>query len=199
MKILIVDDDPTAIMVLDAMLRQLGHQPEVATDGQQGWEKYLSLHPGVVISDWVMPGLDGLELCRRIRGHGGDYSFFVLVSQRTTATDNLKLAVEAGVDDFLQKPVRQEDLWLRLRMAERILNYDREVRHLEEFIPICSYCKKVRDDKNYWEQIEQYINTRTGSNFSHSVCPDCYNRVVVPQMNQIGAEVPPHPQVKRVT
>ena len=185
-------------MVFETMLRQLGHETMAAKDGAQAWEMFLGMQPGVVISDWMMPGVDGLELCRRIRSQVGDYSFFILVSHRTTDTDNLKLAVEAGVDDFLQKPLQQEDLWLRLRMAERILKYDREVRHLEKFIPICSYCKKVRDDKNYWNQIENYIKSRTGSNFSHSVCPDCYTRVVVPQMQELGAEPPPHPQAQRV-
>ncbi len=60
-----------------------------------------------------------------------------------------------------------------------------QVRQLEELMPICSYCKKIRDDQNYWQQIEGYINERTGSEFSHSVCPDCYTRVIVPELDSM--------------
>jgi hypothetical protein len=79
---------------------------------------------------------------------------------------------------------------MRLRVAERILRYTTQVRQLEELLPICSYCKKIRDDHNYWQQIEGYINERTGSEFSHSVCPDCYQRVVLPELNQLKASPP---------
>lgn len=70
-------------------------------------------------------------------------------------------------------------------MAERILRYTTQVRLLESMLPICICCKKIRDDKNYWQQIETYINDRTGAEFSHSICPDCYERVMVPQINAL--------------
>ena len=97
---------------------------------------------------------------------------------------------DAGVDDFLAKPMNFEELWTRLRVAERILSYATQVRQLEQLLPICSYCKKIRDDKNYWQQMEGYINERTGSEFSHSVCPDCYQRVVVPELEKITGKNP---------
>jgi hypothetical protein len=98
------------------------------------------------------------------------------------------------VDDFLTKPLEFTELWTRLRVAERILGFTRQVKLLEEMLPICSYCKKVRDDRNYWQQIEGYISERTGFDFSHSVCPDCYQRVVIPELEQLKAAmsaVPP--------
>jgi uncharacterized protein YlaI len=67
---------------------------------------------------------------------------------------------------------------------------------LEAFLPICSYCKKVRDDQNYWQQIEAYINQRTGSEFSHSICPDCYQRVIIPELERIRSGM--GPAVRRV-
>jgi phosphoserine phosphatase RsbU/P len=70
-------------------------------------------------------------------------------------------------------------------VAERILRYTTQVRQLEEMLPICSYCKKIRDDQNYWQQLEGYISVRTGTDFSHSVCPDCYQRVVIPELAQL--------------
>jgi len=97
-------------------------------------------------------------------------------------------AADAGVDDFLSKPLNIEELWMRLRVAERILRYATQVQQLEELLPICSYCKKIRDDQNYWQQMEGYINERTGSEFSHSVCPDCMTSVVQPEMDEMRAE-----------
>ena len=66
---------------------------------------------------------------------------------------------------------------MRLRVAERILQFTTEVRQLESFLPICGYCKKIRDDSNYWQQIESYFKQKQGTQFSHSVCPDCMERV----------------------
>jgi hypothetical protein len=83
-------------------------------------------------------------------------------------------------------------------VAERILNYATQVRQLEQIIPICGYCRKLRDDQNYWSQVEEYIGKQTGSSFSHGVCPDCYDQVIVPQMKELGVEPPPYPQAKRV-
>ena len=100
-------------------------------------------------------------------------------------------ATDAGVDDFLAKPINSIQLWMRLRVAERILGFTTEVRQLESFLPICGYCKKVRDDQNYWQQIEEYINTRTGTNFSHGVCPDCIEKVLRPQLAKLGVTMPP--------
>jgi sigma-B regulation protein RsbU (phosphoserine phosphatase) len=145
-----------------------------------------------VVSDWAMPQMDGLELCRKIRASvGAEYTYFILLTGRDASGENQQTAADAGVDDFLTKPLNFDELWNRLRVAERILRYATQVRQLEEMMPICSYCKKIRDDKNYWQQIEGYINERTGSEFSHSVCPDCYQRVVIPEIEQLK-----HPKAK---
>ncbi len=200
MKILLADDDPIATAVLDAALRQLGHDVQPAADGPAAWTLFANSQARLVVSDWLMPGFDGLEFCRRIRARGGDYTYFILLSNLSSSGGRLEQAIAAGVDDFLNKPVNVDELRLRLHVAERILNYATQVRQLESFIPICTYCKKVRNDKNYWDQIETYINAHTGSQFSHGVCPDCYDRVLVPQM--LAAGIPPdvaaRPQAGRV-
>ncbi|MBI2813617.1 MAG: response regulator [Opitutae bacterium] len=191
MKVLIAEDDPIAGRVLEAALVKLGHEPQITNDGEAAWQLLQAQPVRVVVSDWRMPRLDGLELCRRIRARPGDYVCFILLTQQAATAGNLKEAMEAGVDDFLGKPVDHGQLWMRLRVAERILQFTTEVRQLESFLPICSYCKNVRDDKNYWHRIEQYINQRTGANFSHGVCPSCYERVLVPQMLAAGLTPPP--------
>jgi sigma-B regulation protein RsbU (phosphoserine phosphatase) len=192
MKVLIAEDDQIARMVLEAALGKLGHEALIAEDGEKAWEMVQAHDVRVVVSDWQMPRVDGLELCRRLRARGGDYLYFILLTQMAANPKNLAEATEAGVDDFLGKPIDPGQLWMRLRVAERILGFTTEVKQLESFLPICGYCKNVRDDKNYWQRIEQYVSSRTGANFSHGVCPDCYDRVLVPQMVALGITPPPH-------
>ncbi|MCX6943506.1 MAG: response regulator [Verrucomicrobiota bacterium] len=188
MRILAVEDDAVSRTILRLALRKLGHEVVEAVDGAEAWKMLAQEPVRVVVSDWSMPTMDGLELCRRIRAKvGAGYTYFILLTARDASRENQLAAAEAGVDDFLTKPLDVNELWNRLRVAERILRYATQVRQLEEMMPICSYCKKIRDDKNYWQQIEGYINERTGSEFSHSICPDCYQRVVIPEIESLKA------------
>ncbi|HEY4248411.1 MAG TPA: response regulator [Lacunisphaera sp.] len=191
MKVLIAEDDTIASRVLEAALRKLGHEVLMANDGESAWQILQTESVRAVVSDWQMPRLDGLDLCRRVRKREGDYVYFILLTHMEASEKNLEEATDAGVDDFLAKPINSIQLWMRLRVAERILGFTTEVRQLESFLPICGYCKKVRDDKNYWQQIEEYINTRTGTNFSHGVCPDCIEKVLRPQLAKLGVTMPP--------
>ena len=189
MRILTVEDDPVARRVLRQALENLGHEVIEAEDGESALKLLADDKIRVIVSDWVMPRLDGLEFCRRVRARAAEeYVYFILLTSATASVDNQREAGDAGVDAFLNKPLDVTELWMRLRVAERILRYATQVRQLEQFLPICSYCKKIRDDQNYWTQIESYINERTGTDFSHSVCPDCYTRVVAPEIAKIRAE-----------
>lgn len=191
MKVLVAEDDPIARRVLEAALVKLGHEPVSAEDGEAAWKIFQTEPVRVVVSDWRMPRLDGLELCRRIRARPGNYTYFILLTQMAATDPNLSATTEAGVDDFLAKPVESSQLWMRLRVAERILGFTTEIQQLESILPICGYCKKVRDDKNYWQQIEAYFNQHTGAKFSHGVCPDCYDRILVPEAQALGISLPP--------
>ena len=203
MKILAVEDDPVARAVLNRALLKLGHEVIEARDGAEALRVLEKEPVRLIVSDWMMPELDGLGLCRAVRGRmNADYVYFILLTGQQADVDNQREAIEAGVDDFLTKPLDLQEIWMRLRVAERILRYATEVRQLEAFLPICGYCKKVRDDQNYWQQIESYINERTGTDFSHSVCPDCYQRVVMPELEKLRASAAetapsPKPRVER--
>jgi DNA-binding response OmpR family regulator len=186
MKVLAVEDDPVARAILRRTLERLGHEVVEAKDGEEAWVAWLREKPRVAVSDWQMPRLDGLGLCKRFRAQEGrDYVYFILLTATNDSAHNRRAAAEAGVDDFLTKPIELSRLWARLRVAERILKYTTQVHRLEEMMPMCSYCKKIRDDQNYWQQIESYINERTGTEISHSVCPECYQRVVVPELERL--------------
>ena len=90
------------------------------------------------------------------------------------ADQRFALRFGGRIDDFLTKPLDREAILMRLRVAERILEYTTQIRQLKELIPICMYCKRIRDDSNYWDQLETYIHMHTGSNFSHGICPECF-------------------------
>jgi phosphoserine phosphatase RsbU/P len=175
MKILIAEDDPVASKILRMTLEQVGHEVIVVANGADAWKRFLEEPVRLVVSDWMMPELDGLQLCRRIREQlEGDYTYFILLTANHAGRENLALAMEAGIDDFLQKPIDREAVWMRLRVAERILGFTRQIRQLGELLPICAFCKKIRDDGAYWKQFEAYIHEHTGSQFSHGVCPQCF-------------------------
>ena len=99
MKILVVEDNAVAAAILEAALIKLGHEPTRAADGLTAWRAFELNPVRVVVSDWLMPGIDGLELCRRIRARGGEYTYFILLSAVESNTGNLELALDAGVTE----------------------------------------------------------------------------------------------------
>jgi len=183
MRILIVEDDFDARDMLKVMLRLDGHDVVAASNGGEGWDEFRKERFSVVISDWLMPDTDGLELCRRIRtSETTRYSYVILLTALHGKSRYLE-AMGAGVDDFLSKPYDPDELRARLLVAERIVGLQDRVKRLEGVLPTCMYCKKIRDERNKWVHIEQYISQRTEACFSHGVCPDCYNDVVRPQLD----------------
>lgn len=194
MKILIAEDDPVSVKILQLTLHHWGHEVVTSADGDQAWQSFDSNPFRVVISDWMMPGMDGLELCQRVRTRPRtDYTYFILLTAINTGRDNLRKAMDAGVDDFLTKPLDREAVMMRLRVAERILEFTRQIRQLSELIPICMYCKRVRDvreDNDYWKQLESYIHEHTGSNFSHGICPECF-KTQIESFNRRGFSIAP--------
>ena len=191
MKILIAEDDPVSVKVLQFTLQHYGHEVVAAASGSEAWEKFDADPVRVIVSDWMMPGLNGLELCQKVRARPKtDYTYFILLTAINTGRDNLRQAMDAGIDDFLTKPLDREAILMRLRVAERILEFTTQIRMLKELIPICMYCKRVRDDSNYWDQVEHYIHEHTGSNFSHGICPACFEQQVA-SLHRAGLTIAP--------
>jgi len=183
MNILIAEDEMVSRRLLEKFLTETGHTVDAVGNGSEAWEHFCHKRNKVVISDWRMPDMDGLELCKKIRADDcEDYTYFILLSGVTRTRENFLQAARAGVDDFLTKPINHDEIWMRLRVAERILSYTRQIQQLESILPICAYCKKIRDDGDYWEQLETYMTEHAGMDFSHSICPDCYDRHVMPEI-----------------
>jgi sigma-B regulation protein RsbU (phosphoserine phosphatase) len=175
--ILIAEDDPVSARILEAALLKFGYQPLIARHGLEAWERFDEQPVRVIVSDWMMPRLDGLAFCEKVRARAHTpYTYFILLTANQTSAENHERASAAGVDDFLTKPLDREAIRMRLRVAERILKYTAEIRQLQEMIPICTYCRKVRDSHDYWDKVESYIQKETGSRFSHGACPECYDK-----------------------
>jgi sigma-B regulation protein RsbU (phosphoserine phosphatase) len=180
--LLIAEDDAVTRMTLSAKLKGLGYEVTVAADGKEAWADLQVAHFPVVISDWQMPGLEGVDLCRRIRARtDGRYTYFILVTS-AGGKERYLSGMEAGADDFIAKPVDIEELHARLKVAERILGLRQHVQQLEGLLPICAYCKRIRGGDERWEPIERYVEARSEAQFSHGYCPDCYEKHVRPQI-----------------
>jgi CheY-like chemotaxis protein len=185
MKILLVDDELVAQTMLRRMLEQLGHQVVPANHGMEALSIFQDDPVNIVISDWHMPQMDGIELCQAIRTvQKAGYTYFVLISATPLDVEKYAEATAQGIDDFLVKPIRPQEIAIRLLVAERIIKFTTEIKQLKTLLPICSYCKKIRNDGNYWKQIETYISETTGSFFSHGICPTCYEDIVKPELAQ---------------
>ncbi len=185
MRVLVAEDDALARRVLTSVLEGLGHEVTATPDGREGWGAFEQRSFPVVISDWVMPDLDGLELCRRIRrADRTKYTYVILLTSLAGKGHYLE-GMEAGADDFLTKPLDPDELRVRLRVAERIVGLQAEVRQLEGLLPICSYCKRIRGEGDAWTRIETYIASRTDATFTHGICPECKETLVQPQIDRL--------------
>jgi DNA-binding response OmpR family regulator len=163
-------------MLLEKSVQALGHAVVTAASVSLAW-KVLDAEPAdVVITDWVMPGASGLDLTRGIRAQTRPkYTYIIIVTQYTERAQYLE-GMDAGADDFLSKPIDMVQLFVRLRVAERIVALQGEVAQLQGLIPICMDCRKVRTRVDDWDKLETYVEHHSDARFSHGLCPDCFER-----------------------
>ena len=185
MRILVVEDDIGVREMLQTSLQFDGHDVVAAGNGGEGWFVFQHDSFSVVISDWLMPDMDGLELSRRIRASESSRYSYILLLTALHGKENYLTAMEAGIDDFMEKPYDADELRARLCVAERIVGLQDRVKRLEGVLPTCMYCKKIRDERSRWVNIEQYISQRTEASFSHGVCPHCYENLVKPELERV--------------
>ncbi len=201
LRILIAEDDETSRAALSAQLVKFGHQVVATRNGEEALQEMNKpTAPALVILDWVMPGTDGIAVCRAIRGRPDcSYVYILLLTAKKIQDEDIVFGFDAGADDFVTKPVPEEELRARIQAGVRIIDLHRtvtehvrelqqalsQVRQLQGLLPICSYCKKIRNDQNYWQQVEGYIQERTSAQFTHSFCPDCYDKHVLPMLSDV--------------
>ena len=193
MRALVADDDRVTATMLSKTLQRWGLDVVVAHNGEDAWsmlEKDATI--GLAILDWMMPGLDGPEVCRRIRQESTRAHLHVLLITARNSRADIVAGLDAGADDYLTKPFDLEELRARVhvglrvlalqeRLAERVVELETaaaNIKQLRGLLPICGYCKRIRGDGNYWEQVEQYIAHHSDAQFSHGICPTCFHNVV---------------------
>ena len=189
MKILITDDEPAVLDLLAEIVEPLGYEPVVAGDGGQAWEAFEREPFRLVITDWLMPRVDGLELTRRIRAKKRVRYTYVIMLTALGGTARYLEGMKAGADDFVTKPVSPDELHARLRVAERILSLQDDVKLLEGLLRICMYCKNVHIAGSDWTSIECYVEERSDASFTHDICPDCYRARVDPDLQEFIGKV----------
>ena len=200
MKILVAEDQSISRHILEANLRKWGYEVKGVENGTRAWEILQGGEaPQLAILDWLMPGMDGIEICRQIRLRPQTQPvYIILLSARSGQEDKIH-GLEAGADDYITKPFDRDELRARVQVGIRVLELQsalaHRVRQLEEalsrvkqlqgLLPICSYCKKIRNDRNYWQQVEGYISERSEAQFSHGICPECYAQYVQPELDRL--------------
>jgi two-component system cell cycle response regulator len=245
LEILIVEDSPTQAMELEFLLKKNGYRTSVVGNGRQALAWLSRKMPAIVISDIIMPELDGFELCRAIRENQELKDIPVILASFLSDVADILRCVESGASDFIIKPydrvqlisciqeklsrgpaeedlpqrsvtvehlgkrytinsgvrqvldilvstygtaVRKNEELSRAETERELVLTEREkliaklqealanVKTLSGLLPMCSYCKKIRNDKGYWLQVEAYIHQHSEAQFSHGICPDCYKK-----------------------
>jgi DNA-binding response OmpR family regulator len=172
MKVLVAEDDAVPRTLLGKILERLGYEPILTVNGREALARVQREEIALLITDWQMPDIDGPELCRRLRAPNRTaYTYIILLTVLSGKGRYLE-GLEAGADDFISKPVDPDELAARLKVGERIIAMQKELRRMEGLLSICGVCKKVRDGQR-WVPVEQYVSSRTATSFSHSLCPDC--------------------------
>ena len=202
MKIIIAEDDVLSRRLLETHLQRWGHEVDAFADGAEALAAIRkAVTPAIAILDWMMPGLDGPEICRRVREDQTiSQPYLVLLTSKEGSQSTVE-GLKSGADDYVTKPFDAAVLHARVDVGIRVLELQsklaRRVKELEEalanvkrlqgLLPICSYCKRVRNDGNYWQQVDLYIAEHTEAKLSHGFCPDCFEIHVKPQMAELDA------------
>jgi phosphoserine phosphatase RsbU/P len=188
MRVLIADDEKVSRTLLGSTLTKLGYEVTISEDGAQAWEALKAdNHPKLAVLDWMMPGLEGVEVCRRVRElERGSYTYIILLTSRDEKQD-VVAGFDAGIDDYLVKPFDAQELQSRIAVGTRILKLEstlgkkvseleqalKHVRQLQGLLPICMHCKKIRADDDSWHLIESYVSQHSEAQFTHSLCAEC--------------------------
>jgi len=200
MKILVAEDQTVSRRILAGNLRKWGYDVAAVENGTQAYEALRAEGaPPLAILDWLMPGMDGIDVCRQIRRSPQTRPIYLILLTARRGQEDKIHGLQAGADDYITKPFDREELRARVQVGIRVLELQealaQRVRQLEEalsrvktlqgLLPICSYCKKIRNDRNYWQQVEGYISDHSEAQFSHGICPECYARFVQPELDRM--------------
>ena len=192
MKVLIAEDEQILRTVLTGTLKKWGYDPVAVSDGDAAWKalRQSSDAPQLAILDWMMPGMDGVEVCRRARALKEKHPLYIILLTAKDGKEDIIAGLKAGADDYVPKPFDMGELRARVDVGRRMVELQEKlsarvkelgealehIKTLQGFLPVCSHCKKVRDDKGYWSQVESYIMRHSKVLFTHTICPTCMTK-----------------------
>ncbi len=203
MRVLIAEDDAVSRHLLEATLHKWGYEVVVTTDGLEALEVLRRPDaPSLAILDWMMPGMDGAEVCLRARELSAGRLLYIILLTAKGRKEDVVEGLTAGADDYIIKPFDRSEMKARMNAGERILRLQAElgarvkelelalanVKLLQGLLPICCYCKKIRNDQNYWQQVDTYIADHSEAQFTHGICPECRDKIVKPELERLRVD-----------
>lgn len=191
MRVLVAEDDLTTRRLLEAMLTKWGYEVRGVCDGGKAWEVLQAPEaPQLAILDWMMPGMDGVDICRRLRQSSDLWPTYVILLTAKDSKEDIVRGLSAGADDYVSKPFSRQELEARIKVGERVVRLQSalasrvkelqealsHIKRLQGILPICMHCHKIRDDYESWQRLEKYIEEHSDAEFSHSLCPECLEK-----------------------
>jgi phosphoserine phosphatase RsbU/P len=194
--VLYVEDEPVTRSTIAAILERQIATVLQAGDGRAGLEAFKVHRPEVVVTDIRMPVMSGLDMAREIKALAP--RTHIIVTTAHNDTEFFLDAIDIGIDQYVLKPIDRDRLFAAINRSQEVLSLERTIRFkdseqkrlikelqaalqniktLQGLIPICASCKKIRDDKGYWNQIEAYISEHSAVEFSHGICPECAKKI----------------------
>ena len=211
MTILVTDDDPEMLALTSAVLRRAGYEV-IDSTGKECREKAQANHPDLILLDVMLPDMSGVDLCRQLKSDEVLSRIFIILMSGVQMSSEFQAdSLGVGADGYIIKPISNKELVARIQAMERIKNAEdalrkkgkeqeelivklqaalAEIKTLQGLIPICSSCKKIRDDEGFWDQLEAYLSKHTDAVFTHGLCPDCFHKAIseIKGMRKQGTE-----------
>jgi len=203
MIVLVADDLDVNRKLLRTLLSAEGYAVIEASNGIDAFNiLQTATGPMVGLIDWEMPEMEGIEVCRQARALQGTPPLYLILLTVRDSKQDIVAGLQGGANDYITKPFDKTELLARVSIGKQMVQLQQtltehvaelkealiNVKQLGGLLPICSYCKKIRDDQNYWQQVEAYVGKHSDAKFSHSICPQCYEDIIKPQMVQLGVD-----------
>jgi DNA-binding response OmpR family regulator len=171
--ILAVDDTASDLDLLARILVREGYTLSLAHDGPQALEMAANEKPDLILLDVLMPDMDGMEVCRKLKADSATRAIPVIFVTGQSGSDEVLTGFEAGAVDYVAKPFRIPEPLARVHVHVELRRVQQEVHTLRSILPTCAHCKNIRDEKGTWHSIEAYISQHSAAHFSHGLCPTC--------------------------
>jgi CheY-like chemotaxis protein len=196
-RILLIDDESSSVLLLRRFLEP-AYDLRISPSGEDALRIINDWPPDLILLDIELPGISGIETCRRISGDPRYANIPIIMVTARTEDEDLRQGLESGAIDYIRKPFSQTELKARVKSALRLResmellnrsNREKEemimqlrdalnnVRTLSGLLPICSFCKSIRNDQGYWERVEKYISEHSEATFTHGMCEECAKKM----------------------